>query len=211
VSRLALVSTCQLLIHKNAALYIPFSLYSGSTGVPKTVSRLALVSACQRLIHKNAALYCIPFSLYSGSTGVPKTVSRLALVSACQLLIRKDENAALYCIPFSLYSGNNGVPKTVSRLALVSACQLLIRKDENAALHLFQPFVAEALLYACKVTPGTIKIKASAVVKFGLGSQSVPETVLVLLKAKKNNVEKNLTCRMSLLSIFVQLLPIMII
>jgi hypothetical protein len=82
-------------------------------------------------------------------------------------------------------SGSTGVPKTVSRLALVSACQLLIRKDENAALHLFQPFVAEALLYACKVTPGAIQIKASAVVKFGLGSQSVPETVLVLFNPKK--------------------------
>jgi hypothetical protein len=78
-------------------------------------------------------------------------------------------------IPFSLYSGSTGVPKTVSRLALVSACQLLIRKDENAALHLFQPFVAEALLYACKVTHGAIQIKASAFVKVGLGSVSVPD------------------------------------
>jgi hypothetical protein len=78
-------------------------------------------------------------------------------------------------ISFSLYSESTGVPKTVSRLALVSACQLLIRKDENAALHHFQPFVAEALLYACKVTDGAIQIKASAFVKFGLGSLSDPD------------------------------------
>jgi hypothetical protein len=139
---------------------------------------------------------CIPVSLYSGSTGVPKTVSRLALVSACQLLIRKDENAALIP-PFSMYSGSTGVPKTVSRLALVSACQLLIRKDENAALHLFQPFVAEALLCACKVNHGAIQIKASAFYKFCLRSLSDPDIPcgiprqFLYCKKSKNNVEKN--------------------
>jgi hypothetical protein len=151
---------------------------------------LSLVHTAYPEKEENAALYS-RFSIFrKHRCGVPKTVSRLALVSACQLLIRKDENAALYIL-FSLYfSGSTGVPKTVSRLALVSACQLLIRKDENVALHLFQPFVAEALLYACKVTHGAVQIKASA---FAMGlcqfrnpdpSLRDPETVAVF-KSKK--------------------------
>jgi hypothetical protein len=63
-----------------------------------------------------------------------------------------------------LCTGTRGVPRQVSRLALIAACQLLIIREQNKTLAQFQPFLSQALLYACKVKPPSItkqEVKAS--------------------------------------------------